>query len=86
MAAQFEAVFFGQFALQFFDAGIADFHNLTAAEADQVVVVAVGPGHFIAGDAVAEVDLHSQARVAEQLERTVNRSLPDAGIALQICW
>lgn len=46
-------------------------------------VVAVGPGHFIAGDAVAEMDFRGQPGVAEQLERTVDRGLSDARIAPQ---
>ena len=82
MTAQFEAVFFGHFALEFFNARIADFHNLAAVKADKVVVMAVRLGDFVAGDAVAEVDFHGQASIAKQLERAVHGGLTDTGIAL----
>ena len=81
MPAQFEAVFFGHFTLQFFDAGVADFDNFAAVKAHKMVVVAVGLGNFVAGDAVAEVNFHGQTGIAQQLERAVHRCLPDARIA-----
>ena len=81
MTAQLEAVFFSHFALEFFNARIADLHNFAAVKADKVIVMAVRLGNFVAGDAVAEVDFHGKARIAKQLERTVYGGLADAGIA-----
>ena len=82
MAAQLEAVFFGHFALEFFNAWIADFYDLAAVKADKVVMVTVRLGDLIAGDAIAEMDFHGKARIAKQLERAVHGGLADAGIAL----
>lgn len=82
MAAQLEAVFFGHFALEFFNAWIADFYDLAAVKADKVVMVTVRLGDLIAGDAIAEMDFHGKARIAQQFERAIHGGLADAGIAL----
>lgn len=83
MAGQAETVGFGELPLKLFDARIADFHDGPAAQAHEMVVVAVRPGHLIAGDIVAELDLRGQARVAQELERAIDRGLADARIQLQ---
>ena len=82
MPQQQETVFLGQFLLQFFDAGIVDLDNLAAGLADDMVVVTVRSGHFVAGDAVTEVDLCRHAGITQKLERPVDGCLTDARVQL----
>ena len=82
MPTQFKAVIFGHFFLQFFNARIADFYDLAAIKAYQMVVMAVWLGDFVAGDAVAKMDFHGQTGIAQQFERAVHCGLADTRIAL----
>lgn len=75
MAQQGEALAFGQFFLDFFDAVVAEFHRLAALLADEVIMVSVGPGGLVTGHAVAEMQLAGQPGLAEQLEGPVHGSL-----------
>ena len=47
-----------------------------------MVVVGAGSHDFIAGHAVREVDFHGEPSIAEELERTIDRGLPDAFVQL----
>ncbi len=80
MPTQLETILLCHFALELFDAWIADFYDFAAVKADKVIVVAIRLGDFVARNAVAEVDFHGKASIAEQLECTVYRGLTDAGI------
>ena len=80
MPQQQEAVLLGQLLLQLFDAGIVDLHDLAAGLADDMVVMTVGSGHFVAGDAVAEVDLCRHTGITQEFERPVDGGLADARV------
>ena len=80
MPQQQETVLLGQLLLQLFDAGIVDLHDLAAGLADDMVVMTVGSGHFVAGDAVAEVDLCRHTGITQEFERPVDGGLADARI------
>lgn len=67
MAGECEIVFAGYFLLQAFDARIAYFHYFSAMQANQVIMVGIGPGHFITGQVVAELDFGREASLAEKL-------------------
>ena len=82
MPQEHEAVLLGQLLLQLLDTGIVDLDDLAAGLADDVVVVTVGSGHFVAGDAVTEVDLRGHAGIAQELERPVDGGLADARVQL----
>ena len=47
-----------------------------------MVMVAVGSGHLVAGDAVTEVDLRRHAGITQELERPVDGGLADARVQL----
>ena len=72
----------GQFLLQLLDAGIIDLDDLAAGLADDMVMVAVGSGHLVAGDAVTEVDLRRHAGITQELECPVDGGLADARVQL----
>ena len=82
MAAQHKAVRRGNLLLQLFDALIADFHDRAADKADHVIMMAVGVGHFVAGNAVAEVGFGGKPGIAQELQGPVDGCLPDAGVFL----
>ena len=82
MPMQLEAEIFGHFFLQLFDARIANFDDFAALKAHKMVVMAVWFGDFVAGNAVAKVDLHGHTGIAQQFERAVHSGLADARIAL----
>ena len=46
----------GDFCLDIFDSRIKNFDNLSAFQADEMIVVGFGTGYFIAGDIVSELD------------------------------
>lgn len=75
MACERIAVLFGKVALKSFDARIEDFLNPAAFEADKMVMMAIGMGHFITGDIVRELDFGSNAGIAKQFECTIDSGL-----------
>ena len=55
--------------------------DLAAVAADEMVMVmAAGPGRFVAGDAVAEIDTRQQTLSGEEIEDAVDAGDPDTGI------
>ena len=78
--AQHETVRRGNVLLQFFNAFVTDFHDFAAGETDHVIMMAVGMGDLVTGNAIAEVGFGGESGIAEKFERAVNGRLPDAGV------
>ncbi len=67
-----KAVTGGHLFLKTLDVAVFEFHNLSAAGADEVVVVTF-MGHIVVLGLGAEVPGLCQAGFAEEIKRTVNR-------------
>ena len=66
--------------LKTFNGLILKLDNSLAAGADQMIMVLTSQLMFIAGLAIGQGHLASQTCIYEQLERTVNSSLSNAGV------
>lgn len=82
MACEGKTAFSCDVFLPFFNVGIVDFFNFSALEANEMVMVAGGIGHFVAGDVIAEMDFSGKTGFTEELKRPVDCGLTDAGILL----
>jgi hypothetical protein len=61
MVSDDKTVSVGHLQLQVFNLGFFEFHNFAARGANQVVVVALGTGKFIAGKTIIEMTLVSDS-------------------------
>ena len=82
MACEGKTAFSCDVFLPFFNVGIVDFFNFSALQANEMVMVAGGIGHFVAGDVIAEMDFSGKTGFTEELKRPVDCGLTDAGILL----
>lgn len=75
MPLEQKAMLASQFRLKSLDARIADFHNLAATQAEQVIMMRFWPGDFVTGDIVAKLDFGSKPGGAKQFESAINGGL-----------
>jgi hypothetical protein len=77
-----ETVSLGNAILKCFKGFILEFNNLTALEADQVIVVALSLSGFILCLSIRKFSLSGEAQTGEKLEGSIDRRIANFGIDL----
>lgn len=71
---------FGNSVLEGFECLILEFHDLSAIQTDQVIVMAPFRSGLISGLSVSKFSLGCQAETGEELQGTINGDVADFGI------
>jgi len=78
MAREYKALSFREGLLETLDFIVLKFDDETALGADQVVVVFVFVGDFVAGDAISEPAFVGESSLCHQLQSAVDSRIPHA--------
>jgi hypothetical protein len=83
MVKGLETVPVGDTSLKRFQGLVFKFNNLTASEADEVIVMAPSRDRFVPGLSVSKFAFLGQTEAGEKLQSSINRRIADPRIGLR---
>jgi len=83
MVKSLEAVPLGDISLKCFQGLVFKFNNLTAPEADEVIVMAPSRDRFVPGLSVSKFAFLGQTEAGEKLQGSINRRITNPRIGLR---